>query len=203
MKKVKHYLISILPVLLAAIIAYFLYNAISSTPVLILILFILFISIIWSIGLFKRSTPKGEDLIELEAPELEEGLIYITPFDFATKSEPTEGKLFIAGSSYNQSAFSYTNATYKKLTDELTISFQPQLDLVISGINTIGVGDYQFCLFGFSKMEIKKGNKTSYTYTWGEHYLTIEDGKAIKNVTLRDGDPTLIFEWYNSIIGFE
>jgi hypothetical protein len=203
MKKIKRYLLSITPLLLAIFIAYFGYINIPTTPVLIIVIFILFISIIWSIGLFKKDYSVAEKLIELKTPELEEGLIYIIPQDFAEKSDAADGKLFIAGSEFDLAPFSYTHATYKKLTDELTISFAPQLELVIEGIKTIGIGDYQFCIFGFSKMAILKNKKNVYTYEWKDDFLGITTDNEEKYVTLEDGGATLIFAWENSIIDNE
>ena len=195
MKKAKHLFIASAPLLIAILIAYLLYSNIPTTPVVILILFLLFISIVLSFGLYKKGVAEEDVLEVLSCPELEEGLIYITPYDFATKSDPAQGKLFIAGSSYQMSAFDYTNSTYKKLTDELTISFKPQLSLVIKGIKTIGVGDYQFCIFGFSEMELIKNKKRIATYTWNDDNLSITTDGTVKKVQLEDGGATLVFEW--------
>lgn len=200
MKKIKHFILSALPVLIALVIAYFGYNYLPTTPVLILVLLVLFISLIWSIGLFRKDQTVAKKLAEIRSPELEEGLIYIIPQDFADKSESKEGKLFLAGSPFDNAPFTYSHASYKKLTDELTISFQPKLDLVVHGIKTIGIGDYQFCLFGFSKMEVIQSKGPNLVYQWNDDYLSITSKSEEKFITLEDGSATLIFEWDNSII---
>ena len=201
MKRILPILAGLSPIILATIISWFIYRNVPTTPVLVLILILIFAAVVLGFGFYRRVKIKSdgtEALIDIDYPELEDALIYVQAPDFCSKIELNEGNLFLVGSEMLAFPTKLKDAKYKKLTDTTIIEFKDQLTLEINGLNTIGVGDYQFCFFGFSSLKVYKSNQLSYYYSWNSSNLTlIKEGKELELFT-PDGVPILHFSWGNS-----
>mgnify|MGYP000754052553 CR=1 FL=1 len=201
MNKFTLIIVSILPLFGTFAISWFIYKNIPTTPVLILILLLIFLGVFVSLILFRTLNIKQankEKLILIEDyPEVEEGLIYVIPKDFCNKVELNKGSLFIADLYDTPKELVLTKAEYKQLTDTVILTFK-NLRLEITALTTIGVGDLQFCLFGFDDLKITKDNKLLATYSWKNDFLEVEqDGKA-RLLSIHDGGPTVLFSWEDS-----
>jgi len=190
-------LISIFPVALLTYASYVLYRQFPTTMMLIVILFILFFSVLFAVVLFGKlqriGQGKVENLNRIIAPEVEDNLIYIIPQDFSDKLEPQAGKLFIAD------VFDEVNQTikrldYQKLKDSCEMRFSDGLKVEVAGVQTIGVGDVQFCIFGFEKMSIHS-KKDTITLFWDDNFLCKSINGKTQQLYLQDGDPVLTFAW--------
>lgn len=192
--------ISLLPTILAVILGYFLYRSFGSTPVLFLVLLLIFTGVMFSFILWKNKenilSKEKIPLVSLPTPD--DSLIYVSPQDFAEKAEKTEGKLAIAGVIEPGRKSILTNVAYHKLLDETILTFSPSLQIKLTGMATIGVGDYHFAVFGFQDVKVFEDRKYTTTLTWTDPYLTIHS-KALTKVKLEDGTPSIVFSWEDEV----
>lgn len=198
MSKFTLILVSILPLIGTFLISWFIYSNIPTTPVLILIFLLIFIGVLISYLLFKTLNIKRinkEKLIFIEDfPEVEEGLIYVIPKDFCNKVELNKGSLFIANYYDTPQETELLEAQYKQLTDTVILTFK-NITLEITGLTTIGVGDEQFCVFGFDTLQLIKNNKKIAKYTWKSDFLELEQEKSSSLLSIEDGGPCVLFSW--------
>lgn len=188
--------ISLLPTVLAIVLGYYLYGSFGSTPVLFLVLLLIFSGVMFSFILWKNKEnilPKEKiPLISLPTPD--DSLIYVSPQDFAEKAEKMEGQLAIAGVIEPERNCILTKVSYHKLLDELTLSFSPSMEIKIKGLATIGVGDYHIAVFGFQEVNVLENRKKVTTLTWVDPYLTVYAAAQTK-IKLEDGTPSIAFSW--------
>jgi hypothetical protein len=188
--------ISLLPTVLAIILGYYLYGSFGSTPVLFLVLLLIFSGVMFSFILWKNKenilSKEKIPLVSLPTPD--DSLIYVSPQDFAEKAEKMEGQLAIAGVIEPERNCILTKVSYHKLLDELTLSFSPSLEIKIKGLATIGVGDYHFAVFGFQEVNVLENRKKVATLTWVDPYLTVH-AAAQSKIKLEDGTPSIVFCW--------
>ena len=198
MNKFTLIIVSILPLFGTFAISWFIYKNIPTTPVLILILLLIFLGVFVSLILFRTLNIKQankEKLILIEDyPEVEEGLIYVIPKDFCNKVELNKGELFIADFYDSAQATELIKAEYKQLTDKVILTFS-DITLEITALATIGVGDEQFCVFGFDTLTISKKNKELTIYKWKNDFLEVQKGEKSNLLSIYDGGPTLLFSW--------
>jgi hypothetical protein len=186
-----------LPVGLFTYASYLLYDLFPTTMMLIVILILLFFSVMLAVVIFGKL--QGASLKQVEspnmivAPEVEDNLIYITPQDFSDKLEPQSGKLFIADV-FNEVDQTIKRLDYQKLNDRCEMRFNDGLMVEVTGVQTIGVGDVQFCIFGFEKMIIHT-KKSTFTLYWDDNFLCKSVGNTSEQLHLHDGDPVLAFAW--------
>lgn len=198
MKKISAILISILPVILITVLSWFIYRSIPTTPVLLLIILALFFSIMLSIGLYKKilvQNDMAQSYSEDDFPAIEDSLIYVSPIDFCEKIEHNEGDLFIVGSSFGTLKTKLINAEYKKLTDTTVLYFDNKLNVEIDDLTNIGVGDVQFCFYGFSEMRLSGKSIVNHKYNWNDSNLTLTKQSDTKELFTPDRFPVLIFTW--------
>lgn len=198
MNKFTLIIISILPLIGTFALSWFIYSNIPTTPVLILIFLMIFIGVLVSYLLFRTLNIKRinkEKLIFIENfPEVEEGLIYVIPKDFCNKVELNKGTLFIADFYDNPQDSELLRAEYNKLTDTVVLDFK-NITLEITALATIGVGDEQFCIFGFDTLRILKNKKLLVTYTWENDFLEVKQDEKIRLLSIEDGGPCVLFSW--------
>lgn len=198
MNKFTLIIISILPLIGTFALSWFIYSNIPTTPVLILIFLMIFIGVLVSYLLFRTLNIKRinkEKLIFIEDfPEVEEGLIYVIPKDFCTKVELNSGTLFIADFYDTPQDSELLKAEYKQLTDTVILTFK-NITLEITALATIGVGDEQFCIFGFDTLRILKNKKLLVTYTWENDFLEVVQGEKVRLLSIEDGGPCVLFSW--------
>lgn len=158
----------------------------------------IFIGVLVSYLLFRTLNIKRinkEKLIFIENfPEVEEGLIYVIPKDFCNKVELNKGTLFIADFYDNPQDSELLRAEYNKLTDTVVLDFK-NITLEITALATIGVGDEQFCIFGFDTLRILKNKKLLVTYTWENDFLEVKQDEKIRLLSIEDGGPCILFSW--------
>ena len=178
-------------------VSYFIYRTIPSTPVLIIILIALFLSVLNLFLSFKVNLPpqiKKTIVSDENIPELESLLIYITPIDFANKLDLGKGKLWFSFEKEPRE-LELIGAEFNKLKDLLTVKFKGGFHFEIIGITTIPIGDKQFHLHGFNTLYFKKNNKVIISLNWETDYLKLDKTEEDEVLILDDGVPVLVFEW--------
>lgn len=198
MNKFTLIIVSILPLFGTFVISWFIYKNIPTTPVLILILLLIFMGVFVSLLLFRTLNIKQankEKLIFIEDfPEVEEGLIYVIPKDFCCKVELNKGTLFIADFYDIPQEAELIKSEYKKLTDTVVLEFK-NLTLEITALTTIAFGDEQFCIFGFDTLNIIKNSKNIANYTWKNDFLEVTQEENVRLLSIHDGGPCVLFSW--------
>lgn len=197
MQKIKSISLAALPIIGVVIIGVAIYAFFQSTPALIFVFFLVLISLLLSLGIYKRSMRKSNEkvkVVETDLPEIENDLIYIDPFNFQSNFSKEKGILYLAGEKVVDQEVILTNVVYDKLTDALNLTFNSGIKVAAKGMQNIGVGDQQVCLFYFDHMLIKVG-KRSRSFTMNKKELYEVMGEEESHVIFTHKIPPLVFHW--------
>lgn len=197
-QQIKAFFFGLIPVIFAFGISLMLYYNVPSTPVFILIFILIFLGIVLGIGIYRKFQQEisDEQIFATKAlPELESDIIYVSSSDFNNKFEGKEGKLFLHHPTLSKIEAKSISSLYKKITDTLIIKFTKGVELEINGVAAIGVGDEQFCIFGFDNL-ILNHQQTQTKYSWkGEKLIIEEKNKPVVSVLMQDGAPSFVYQW--------
>mgnify|MGYP000055940561 CR=1 FL=1 len=197
MLKVKAVLFSLVPFLVIFSISIFIYASFQSTPALLLVFFLTLLSFVVSIRVYKRMMNRsGEKVkhVETDLPRIENDLIYIDVESFAEKFSKEKGILYLAGEKVVNDKTNLEAVSYDKLTDELEIRFSSRIKINAKGMQNIGVGDKQVCLFFFEKLTVKVGNRSRY-FSMHKKELYEHRGEEKSHVIFTHSIPPLVFHW--------
>lgn len=196
MQKIKSIILALIPIIVVLIIGVGIYAFFQSTPALIFVFFLVLISLVMALKIYKGVMEKSKEKVKhvkTDLPEIENDLIYIDPQNFEANFSKEKGTLYLAGEKVVAQEVQLTNVVFDKLTDELRFSFTSGIKVVAHGMQNIGVGDLQFCLFFFDKMSISVGNRSrSFTMQKKELY---EVTKEQTHVLFTHSIPPLVFHW--------
>lgn len=196
MQKIKSIILALIPIIVVLIIGVGIYAYFQSTPALIFVFFLVLISLVMALKIYKGVMEKSKEKVKhvkTDLPEIENDLIYIDPQNFEANFSKEKGTLYLAGEKVVAQEVQLTNVVFDKLTDELRFSFTSGIKVVAHGMQNIGVGDLQFCLFFFDKMSISVGNRSrSFTMQKKELY---EVTKEQTHVLFTHSIPPLVFHW--------
>lgn len=131
---------------------------------------------------------------DYEFPQLEDGLIYVLPSDFCSKTEKFKGNLYLTGLRAARTDLKLLTADYVKLTDEVHLNFDQGTSVEVKGISTIGLGDEQFIFFGFEHLRFISKEEAFELY-WYESHLELIRNAEKYLVRIPDGAPTFVFDW--------
>ncbi|MDX1445549.1 hypothetical protein [Lishizhenia sp.] len=197
MQKIKSISLALLPILGVLVIGVAIYAFFQSTPALIFVFFLVLVSLLLSMGIYKRSMRKSKEkvkVVETDLPEIENDLIYIDPNNFEANFSKEKGLLYLAGEKVVDQEVTLTQVVYDKLTDDLKMSFSSGIKVIAKGMQNIGVGDQQVCLFYFDHMLIKVGKRSrSFTMHKKELYEVLEEEES--HVIFTHKIPPLVFHW--------
>ncbi|WP_090249641.1 hypothetical protein [Lishizhenia tianjinensis] len=197
MQKIKSIILASLPILGVLVIGVAIYAFFQSTPALIFVFFLVLLSLLLAMGIYKRSMRKATEkvkVVETDLPEIENDLIYIDPHNFQENFSKEKGMLYLAGEKVVDQEVILTSVSYDKLTDALNMSFSSGIKVAAKGMQNIGVGDQQMCLFYFDQMEIRVGKRSrSFTMNKKELYEVLEEEES--HVIFTHKIPPLVFHW--------
>jgi len=197
MLKVKAIIFSLVPFLAILLISIFIYGSFQSTPALLLVFFLTLVSFVVSAGVYKRIMKRsGEKIkhVETDLPRIENDLIYIDVESFADKFSKEKGLLYLAGEKVVGDKVNLEGVSYDKLTDELEIRLSPRIKINATGMQNIGIGDKQVCLFFFEKLTVKVGNRSRY-FSMSKKELYEHKGEEKSHVIFTHSIPPLVFHW--------
>ena len=197
MKKFAALFLALVNLAIFSLAAWWLYRNYHSTPVLIANLLIILTGVLISYTIYNRIINDDKNVIKYlddDFPEIESGLIYAQVADFCNKYDKNKGFLFIVGIDIPDHKFDLQNVKFDKLTDELSFSFSPSLQLKLTGVSTIAVGDEQFMIHGFELCEIQFKGK--HELNWTRNKLEIKKvNEETKTIKLPPQKPTIVFDW--------
>ena len=197
MKKFVAVIVSLITLGLFVILAWWLYRNFHSTPMLIVNLLIVLTGLLISITIYFRL---GEDyrnkklIDEEDYPPIETGLIYADVQDFVNKHESEEGKLFIVGIDIKDKSYRLKKVTFNKLIDELVFDLGSELQIILTGVSTIAVGDKQMIRYGFETGVIKYDKQYDFDWRGNRLMLNSEKNEPVQ-LKIPAQMPTIIFDW--------
>ena len=193
------YLGALIPLAIGLVVSVLIYRQFPTNVALIVVLFISFISVLLSIGFFKKiKREKSQENVVSQTtdnlPPLERDLIYVTSSDFANKFSKEIGHLYVGGEKINEKPIELVGVEYKKLTDEILIKFTGGISVRSVLHPNVAVGDTQFALYGMSQLDMKVG-KDLLIYTPNHGRWNVSQNNKSSQFTMQDGYPVMIFVW--------
>lgn len=198
-KNLTAYLGALIPVGIGLLVSVLIYKQFPTNVALIVVLFISFISVLLSIGFFKKiKREKVTENITSQSthnlPPLERDLIYVTSTDFANKFSKETGDLYVGGEKVNDQPIQLVEVSYKKLTDEILIKFTGGISIRSVLHPNVAVGDTQFALYGMAQLDMKV-NKDLVVYTPNGSKWSVSQNNKTSQFSLADRYPIMIFVW--------